>query len=247
MAKAKTALVPIVPPPEPTEREKTAMARAKERVLARRKRPHLTVKGEGGSLHVGSPHADAIGHSYHMLDALGTCSYDFENQVLGQVFGTLCDRGQQYPSEQAANAALAIIAGAEPSNEIEALLASQMAATHGLAMLLLSRTRKTDDARVLEANGNLGVKLLRTFTMQAETLAKLRRGGGQTVRVEHVHVHAGGQAVVGNVAAGGGAQPKIEEQPHAKPVAALSHADAPFNPLRSTHAERDAVPVALHA
>jgi hypothetical protein len=32
-----------------------------------------------------------------------------------------------------------------------------------------------------------------------EALAKLRRGGEQTVRVEHVHVHEGGQAIVGNV------------------------------------------------
>ena len=35
--------------------------------------------------------------------------------------------------------------------------------------------------------------------MQVEALAKLRRGGEQTVRVEHVHVYPGGQAVVGNV------------------------------------------------
>jgi len=88
---------------------------------------------------------------------------------------------------------------------------------------------------------------LRTFTMQAETLAKLRRGGGQTVRVEHVHVHPGGQAIVGAVTTGGGSPLKSEEQPHAKPVAALAHAHAPFDPLRSTHAERERVPVSRDA
>ena len=51
----------------------------------------------------------------------------------------------------------------------------------------------------MDSCGGLAVKLLRTYTAQAEALAKLRRGGEQTVRVEHVHVHAGGQAVVGNV------------------------------------------------
>ena len=35
--------------------------------------------------------------------------------------------------------------------------------------------------------------------MQIEALAKLKRGGEQTVRVEHVHVYPGGQAIVGAV------------------------------------------------
>jgi hypothetical protein len=35
--------------------------------------------------------------------------------------------------------------------------------------------------------------------MQTEALAKLKRGGEQTVRVEHVHVYPGGQAIVGAV------------------------------------------------
>jgi hypothetical protein len=42
-------------------------------------------------------------------------------------------------------------------------------------------------------------KLLRTFTAQSEALAKIKRGGEQTVRVEHVHVYPGGQAIVGAV------------------------------------------------
>lgn len=37
-------------------------------------------------------------------------------------------------------------------------------------------------------------KLLKVFAGHLELLAKLKRGGEQTVRVEHVHVHAGGQA-----------------------------------------------------
>jgi hypothetical protein len=62
-------------------------------------------------------------------------------------------------------------------------------------------------------------KLLRTFTMQAETLAKLQRGGEQVVKV--VHVHPGAQAIVGNITtgangAGGGATHEKSNQPHAK-------------------------------
>ena len=35
--------------------------------------------------------------------------------------------------------------------------------------------------------------------MQMEVLRRLRTGGQQVVRVEHVHVNDGGRAVIGNV------------------------------------------------
>ena len=43
-------------------------------------------------------------------------------------------------------------------------------------------------------------RLLRTYTMQVESFRRLRNGGSQFVRVEHVHVNEGGQAVIGAVA-----------------------------------------------
>ncbi len=54
-------------------------------------------------------------------------------------------------------------------------------------------------AKQLRAHGALATKLLRTFTAQTEALAKIKRGGEQTVRVEHVHVYPGGQTIVGAV------------------------------------------------
>ena len=74
-----------------------------------------------------------------------------------------------------------------------------MAITHSLAMELLGRARRADQIPQVDCAGNLAVKLLRTFMAQTEALAKLRRGGEQVVRVEHVHVYPGGQAIVGNV------------------------------------------------
>ena len=41
--------------------------------------------------------------------------------------------------------------------------------------------------------------LVRAFATQVEVLRRLRNGGQQFVRVEHVHVNDGGQAVIGNV------------------------------------------------
>ena len=42
-------------------------------------------------------------------------------------------------------------------------------------------------------------RLLRAYAAQVEALRRLRNGNSQTVRVEHVHVNEGGQAVIGNV------------------------------------------------
>jgi hypothetical protein len=40
---------------------------------------------------------------------------------------------------------------------------------------------------------------MRAYATQVETLRHLRNGGSQIVRVEHVHVNEGGQALIGNV------------------------------------------------
>jgi hypothetical protein len=62
----------------------------------------------------------------------------------------------------------------------------------------------------------------------------------EKVTVEHVRVHAGGQAVVGVVEPpGGGDQPKSEDQPHAKQIG-----HAPEQAMWSADPKREAVPVA---
>src|SRR6476646_9052462 len=48
-------------------------------------------------------------------------------------------------------------------------------------------------------NLNQATKLSRTYTALLEALNRHRGKGQQKVTVEHVHVHAGGQAVVGLV------------------------------------------------
>ena len=66
------------------------------------------------------------------------------------------------------------------------------------------------------------------------------RQGQQKVTVEHVHVHAGGQAIVGAVNSGRGVE-KSEEQADDSP-AQISH--EPGTALRSPDPERKALPVA---
>jgi hypothetical protein len=123
------------------------------------------------------------------------------------------------------------------------MLAGQMAVTHALAMELMGRAHRAEHIPQLEANGALATKLLRTYVAQVEALAKLRRGGEQTVRVEHVHVHPGGQAIVGSVThQGGGGEPKDGDQPHAQ---AIAHAPQPA--LRSQDPQPEPMPLARDA
>jgi len=50
---------------------------------------------------------------------------------------------------------------------------------------------------------NAPARLMSVYQDALLTLQKIRTGGKQTVRVEHVTVAAGGQAVIGNVTTGG--------------------------------------------
>jgi hypothetical protein len=103
-------------------------------------------------------------------------------------------------SETAVNAALAMIEAAKPGNAIEGALAVQAACTHTAAMAVLARLGGGHGSeRRVAALGSAAGRLLRAYALQVETLRRLRRGGDQHIRVEHVHVHAGGQAIVGAV------------------------------------------------
>src|SRR5688572_31218762 len=127
------------------------------------------------------------------------------------------------------------------------MLGAQMAGTHALAMELLARARHAEHVPRTSDYVNLAVRLLRTYTAQMETLAKIRRKGGQTVRVEHVHVHEGGQAIVGNVNAAdraGGALNEIRGQPHAPcRETAVEHASG--TEVSGQDKSWDSVPVAF--
>jgi hypothetical protein len=102
-------------------------------------------------------------------------------------------------SEIALNSALAMIEAAAPKDEIEGALAVQMACTHMAAMSILARFDSCMTEKRTAIYGVATARLLRTYAMQVETLRRLRHGGSQFVRVEHVHVSDGGQAVIGNV------------------------------------------------
>ena len=139
------------------------------------------------------------------------------------------------------SATVAALVGIGPKDELEGMMAAQLIAAHNAAMECYRRAmigEQTFEGRrenLAQAN-----KLSRTYATLLEALNRHRGKGQQKVTVEHVHVHSGGQAVVGNVEQpGGGDRPRSEDQPHAKPIA---HAPQPA--MRRADAEREPVPVA---
>ena len=90
-----------------------------------------------------------------------------------------------------------------PKTATEAMLAIQLVATHEAALMFL-RNATTDDQtfEMREANAQRATRLMRLHLEQIEAMQKLKgRTAQQKVTVEHVHVHEGGQAIVGVVSA----------------------------------------------
>jgi hypothetical protein len=146
------------------------------------------------------------------------------------------------------SATVAALIGIAPKDELEGMMAAQLVAAHNAAMECYRRAMIGEQSfegrreNLTQAN-----KLSGTYAALVEALNRHRSKGQQKVTVEHVHVHAGGQAVVGMVAApdppGGGDVNEIKEHPHAKQTA-RQIAHAPESAMPCPDPPRDAVPIA---
>jgi hypothetical protein len=136
--------------------------------------------------------------------AFGTASSAFLHASLVQLIAAARLPGSGI-SEIAVNASLAFINSAKPRDEVECALVIQMACTHSAAMAVLGALGGAyGGERNIVAKASAVSRLLRAYAAQVETLRRLRNGGSQFVRVEHVHVNEGGQAIIGNVKSAAG-------------------------------------------
>jgi len=98
-----------------------------------------------------------------------------------------------------------------PKDAFEGMLATQLIATHMAAMDCYVHVNKTNDRATHAYHLNQVNKLSPTFLALLEALNRHRGKGQQKVTVEHVHVHQGGQAIVGHFEnQGGGVTHKTE-------------------------------------
>ncbi len=114
---------------------------------------------------------------------------------------------------QQISATAAALASIGPRDELEGMMAAQLIAAHNAAMECYRRAMFVDQTFVGRRESlNQANKLSRTWTTLLEALDKHRGKGQQKVTVEHVYVHAGGQAVVGMVETQGRDRTKSEAQ-----------------------------------
>ena len=119
-----------------------------------------------------------------------------------------------------------------PADGAEAMLAQQMVGTHHAAMECLRRANLANQSfEGRDMALKHATKLMSLYEKQLSALNKSRGKGQQKVTVEHVHVEAGGQAIVGNVEAGGGPAPRQDRSDGAETATAALHQDqdVPFD------------------
>ena len=136
------------------------------------------------------------------------------------------------------------------ADEIEAMIAAQAMAAHHVSMEC-SRRAMLHEQPFEAAQGfrKAAANASRTFVELLSALDRKRgKGGQQVVRVEHVHVHPGGKAIVGSVTqgpgAGGGVAAETAEEPRTSPprLAHDTSLGAVLPPLRVADPEREIVP-----
>jgi hypothetical protein len=195
-------------------------------------------------------HVNDVPKSQGRLKAIGGSISDAWNNILAnQTVRTLWffedSDGDEIQRQR--RAAVDALIGIKPNDELEGMIAGQLVACHNASMECYRRAmipEQTFEGR--RENLNQANKLSRTYAALLEALNRHRGKGQQKVTVEHVHVHEGGRAIVGNVETpGGGFSPKAKDQPHAlthAPGATMRSADTPREPVPVTCDEERPVP-----
>jgi hypothetical protein len=176
--------------PEQTEGSATTDA-------PKRKQPLITF-GENGELIVGFVDGQS---------PFGTNDDRFIRGLVSQI-GNAASKGSKV-DEAATSFALSVLEGIKPRDEVEAMLAAQIAAIHMATMTFARRLNNVETIPQQDSAEKAFNKLARTFTMQMDALKKYRSSGEQRITVQHVTVNDGGQAVVGTINHGG--EPEINE------------------------------------
>jgi hypothetical protein len=137
-------------------------------------------------------------HRKRLREAFGnTMSDEFVDVILGKLIEALRPGLYDRLEESTLNAALATIDSMQPQSELQALMAVQIIATGFAGLRFLRQSYRHMTEEYIDVYGNYAIKLLRLQNDMIQTFERYRRGNKQTVEVRHVHIHAGGQGMVG--------------------------------------------------
>lgn len=204
-ADAKDALVPDEAMMKGlTEAQREKVKATAEKAAARSCGPPMGLKMVDGVLEITYVAKDEVTANLLLMADLGTVDPHFQAGITRQV-ASLGAYGAKL-DETNSNFVLSVVRAVQPRDELESMLAVQMGAVHAATMMMARRLNHITTIPQQDAAERALNKLARTFATQMETLKRYRTGGQQKVTVEHVTVNAGGQAIVGAVAHGGGGQ-----------------------------------------
>ena len=129
-----------------------------------------------------------------LMQSIGTTDLDFMSGILDQLVNA--DSSAPELRESKVNFILSVIKGAKPTDQIEAMLALQMAVLHMAAMTSARRLANVENILQQDSAERALNKLTRAFAIQTDAFKRYRSGGEQKVTVQYVSVNDGGQAVV---------------------------------------------------
>ncbi len=200
-----------VTPYRPTQEERTAVHAFFDRKKQKLPSPNLKVSKKGPATEVSLNHPEPRTGLLLLLHALGNTDSDFLKGLLTQL-ASASSKGTE-ADETVLNFMLSVVKAIEPKDEVETMIAAQMAAVHVATMTFARRLSNVENIPQQDSAERALNKLARTFAAQVEALKRYRTGGQQKVTVEHVHVHEGGQAIVGMVDGGGDSSKKDGSTP----------------------------------
>src|SRR5271166_4846415 len=120
-------------------------------------------------------HPDRLFGELALMKAVGTTDGDFLDGLIKQL-ANAGSHGDE-ADERGINFMLAVVKGIEPRDQIEAMLASQMAAVHNATMTFARRLAHVENIPQQDSAQNAFNKLARTFAAQVEALKRYRSGG----------------------------------------------------------------------
>jgi hypothetical protein len=183
----------------PTAREQIVLDRHAARREATAPGPRLKVQYDGQSKPISIDHPDPHTALALLEEALGTDDGDFVEGLLDQLINVSSPYGQL--NQRDLNFMLSVIKGIKPTDQLEAMLAFQIAlvqwvfARSGRELAMITKPWEQENESILREIH----RAARTYMGQLEALKRYRSGGEQKVTVQQVFsVNEGGQAI-GNV------------------------------------------------
>jgi hypothetical protein len=191
---------------EPTPEERTAVHAFFARKKQMQPSPALKVSKKGQVAEVSLDHPEPETGQLLLMHALGSTDPAFIHGLLTQL-ANASSKGRE-TDESMLNFMVSVVKAIEPKDEVETMIAAQMAAIHVATMTFARRLNHVENIPQQDSAERALNKLARTFAAQVETLKRYRTGGEQKVTVQHVSVSDNAQAIVGNVSTGGGGDKK---------------------------------------